>query len=540
MTIKKTGAAGRWRLGAVVAATALLLAACGGGSIDTASAPVEASLKSATLPPAASPQAASVDSQAGVAAATRTFVVVLRDDAVRASGMAASAVQPYGGTITHVYTAALNGFAASVPVNLADDFVEAMQNDPNVDFVEADQIFTTRETVQPNATWGLDRSDQRNLPLDTLYTYTATGAGVRAFIIDTGIFPGHQDFGGRVAPGFSVINDGNGTNDCNGHGTHVAGTVGGATWGIAKQVTLVPVRVLSCSGSGSTSGVIAGLDWVTANGALPAVVNMSLGGGASSALDAAIARATTRGISVAVAAGNDNGNACLGSPARAPSALTVAASDISDRRASFSNFGTCVDLFAPGVSIRSATYNSPTGSSLKSGTSMASPHVAGLAALVLQTMPTATADQVSTFIKTTATPGKIINAGSGSPNLLIYTRGTGDAPPPPPPPAGTVSVGALSGDADQVRNTWRANVTIRVRTASGDAVPGALVQGGFTVGGSSASCTTAGDGRCRITSGSIARRTASTTFRVNGISGPGLVYDPAGNVATTVRIGKND
>ncbi len=469
------------------------------------------------------------------AESTRGYIVLLRDDAVSSASVALSAVRPFGGDVTYTYSSAVNGFAVKVPASRADDFVEAMQNDPAVDLVEADQPVYTQQAVQTNAPWGLDRSDQRNLPLDTLYTYTAKGAGVRAYIIDTGIFAGHADFGGRVASGFTVINDGRGTTDCNGHGTHVAGTVGGATWGIAKAVTLVPVRVLGCTGSGSTSGVIAGIDWMTANAPLPAVANMSLGGGASSAMDAAIARATAKGIPVVVAAGNENRNACLGSPARAPSALTIGATDSQDRRASFSNYGACLDLFAPGVAIRSASYNSPTGSRLLSGTSMASPHVAGLAALVLETQPSATAEQVNAFIKSTATPGKVIDARTGSPNLLIFTRGVGEAPPPPPVDQ-VVSVADLSGAALYGRRTWEATVTIRVKNLAGEAVPGAQVQGGFSVGGASASCTTEEDGRCQITSGTLGKRTHSTLFKVSDIRGTGMTYDPSRNAASSVRI----
>jgi subtilisin family serine protease len=256
-----------------------------------------------------------------------------------------------------------------VPDDRAEAFIAAMRNDPAVIGVEEDRpMYAMADqralrpwaNVQPNPTWGLDRIDQRNLPLDRQYAYNYNGAGVHAYIIDTGIYAAHQDLAGRVTSGFTAINDGRGTGDCDGHGTHVSATVGGTTWGVAKGVQLVPVRVLDCNGSGSTSGIIAGLDWIVANARKPAVANMSLGGSTSSSLDAAVARVTASGIPVAVAAGNENANACSGSPAREPSALTVAASDSSDRRASFSSYGSCVDLFAPGVSITSAGISSPT------------------------------------------------------------------------------------------------------------------------------------------------------------------------------------
>lgn len=308
-------------------------------------------------------------------------------------------------------------FAGTVS-DLTANEVKVQGLNPRVASIEPDAPIRTTG-VQTGATWGLDRTDQRALPLSGSYGWTGTGSGVTAYVIDTGIAT-HTDLSGRVRAGYTAVADGRGTVDCNGHGTHVSGTIGGTTYGVAKSVTLVPVRVLDCNGSGTTSGVIAGLDWVVADHAagVPAVANMSLGGGTSSALDTAVQAAITDGVTVVVAAGNSNVDACTQSPARAANAVTVGATSSNDGRASFSNWGTCVDLFAPGVSITSTWYTG--GTAVLSGTSMASPHVAGAAAVLLSLSPSLTPAQVASQLASTATTGVVGSAGTGSPNRLLF------------------------------------------------------------------------------------------------------------------------
>jgi subtilisin family serine protease len=268
--------------------------------------------------------------------------------------------------------------------------------------------------------YGLDRIGQRDLPLNAAYGYTTTGAGVNAYIIDTGIRRTHTEFGGRAFAGFDAINDGRNTNDCNGHGTHVAGTVGGSSVGVAKGVRLFAVRVLSCSGSGSTSGVIAGIDWVTANHVKPAVANMSLGGGPSAALDNAVRNSIAAGVTYVIAAGNSNIDASNASPARVGEAITVGSSTRTDARSSFSNFGSVVDIFAPGSAIVSAFFTSDTALATLSGTSMAAPHVAGVAARYLQSAPAASPAQVRNEIVNNATTNRLSGIPSGTANRLLF------------------------------------------------------------------------------------------------------------------------
>jgi subtilisin family serine protease len=334
-----------------------------------------------------------------------------------APGMAETMRDLYGGRVERVFKHAINGYSA----RMTKEEALALSEDPRVAYVEEDGVATVAAT-QSNATWGIDRIDQRDLPLSGTYTYTATASSVRAYIIDTGIDAGHGQFGGRASNVYDAFG-GNG-NDCNGHGTHVAGTVGGSTYGVAKAALLRGVRVLNCSGSGSISGIVAGVDWVRANHIKPAVANMSLGGGASSSLDTAVQNLSNAGVFVAVAAGNSNANACNYSPARAAyntAIAGVAASDRNDYKASFSNYGSCVDLYAPGVSITSAWIGSgTTETNTISGTSMASPHVCGVGALYKGTYGDASSSTVHNWIINNSTTGRIKSNPSGTPNRLLF------------------------------------------------------------------------------------------------------------------------
>jgi subtilisin family serine protease len=454
------------------------------------------------------------------------YVVVFKTTVANPAVEAASAVMGFGGEIKFTYDTALKGFAVRLPSSAADAFKDAMERNPNVDRVEADITLRAFQTTQSSATWGLDRSDQRALPLSGSYTYNANGSGVRAYIVDTGILASHTDFGGRVSGGYTAIADGRGTTDCNGHGTHVAGTVGATTWGVAKAVSLVPVRVLACDGSGSLSGVIAGVDWVAKNGQKPGVLNLSLGGGASSSLDTAVANTVAAGYTVVVAAGNDSANACNYSPAREPSAITVSATASNDYRASYSNFGNCLDLFAPGSSIKSTWYSSNTATATLSGTSMAAPHVAGLAALLLQSNPAASPATVTDAVLNLSTTGAVQDAGSGSPNRLLYTLDTGSGSTEPTEPTATVvGVAQLTGSKTAVRNGWRATVNVLVTDTTGNAVGGAYVTGGFSVGGSSVACTTGSNGTCSVSTGNLSKKTSSTTYTVQNVTGSSLSFD---------------
>ena len=370
-----------------------------------------------------------------------------------------------GGRTEKRFSRAINALSVKVKHSEAG----RIRNNPKVLFVELDQPMYALDTQSPSPSWGLDRIDQRTLPLNSTFTASAKGAGVNAYIVDTGISSTHVDFTGRMSAGFSSIIDGNGTNDCNGHGTHVAGTTAGSTYGIAKSATLIPVRVLDCIGSGTTSGVIAGLDWIVGHhtAGTPAVANMSLGGGASAALDAAVQNVINDGVVMAVAAGNDGLNACNYSPARAVNAITVGSTTTADAKSTFSNTGTCVDIFAPGSSITSAWIGNTTAISTISGTSMAAPHVAGVAAVLIGRFPTSTPAQIATMLRTSATPNVVTSAGTGSPNYLLYLDPVGGpivAPPPPTPVAPSAPTGITI-------TTGSAQISVRFTAGSAGTSP---------------------------------------------------------------------
>ncbi|HEX8208782.1 MAG TPA: S8 family serine peptidase [Longimicrobium sp.] len=365
---------------------------------------------------------------AGPSAIPGRYVVVLENGVASPASVSREMVAAHGGRLHYSYETALKGFAAS----LSPAAVDQLRRNPQVKYVAEDGWVTPDETQQNNATWGLDRIDQRALPLSTTFSYTPSGNGVKVYVIDTGIRTTHTEFNGRASVGADFVGDGRNGQDCHGHGTHVAGTIAGSTYGVAKNASVVAVRVFGCTGGTATSTVIAAVDWVTANAQKPAVANMSLGGSVHAPMNDAVAASIASGVVYAVAAGNENTDACSRSPASTPTALTVASSTSTDARSSFSNWGNCVDLFAPGSSITSAWATGDAAISTISGTSMAAPHVAGVAAAYLEDHPTATPATVAQAILSSGTVGAIGDA-AGSPNTLLYSRLTPPAPPVPAP-----------------------------------------------------------------------------------------------------------
>ncbi|MET7751741.1 S8 family serine peptidase [Micromonospora sp. NPDC005367] len=492
-------------------------------------------LAAATPAPAAEPTG-TIRAAGGDTAVADSYIVVFKDTAVGRAAVGDNAdrlVGRHGGSVARTYDAALRGFEARVDAKAA----ARIAADPAVAYVEQNHTVSIAGT-QPNPpSWGLDRIDQRNLPLNSSYTYPNTASNVRAYIIDTGIRFTHNDFGGRAVSGYDAI-DGGTADDCNGHGTHVAGTVGGSAYGVAKGVQLVGVRVLNCQGSGTNAQVVAGIDWVTANAVKPAVANMSLGGSANSAIDTAVTNSINSGITYAVAAGNgdifgNRQNACNYSPARVGPAITVGATQNNDSAASFSNYGTCVDILAPGVNITSAWYTSNTATNTISGTSMASPHVAGVAALVLSAGPGLTPQQVRDSLVDNSTPNVLTNLGTGTPNRLLYVV---NGSTPPPTNDFSVSVSPTSGSTAPGGSV---TATVGTATTNGSAQSVSLSASGLpsgatasfspstvTSGGSAtltiatAASTPAGSYPVTINgTGASATRTATYTLTVTGTSG---------------------
>ncbi|MFF9453287.1 S8 family peptidase [Streptomyces flaveolus] len=372
----------------------------------------------AAVPAQAAPAEGEVIGAGSPTAVRDSYIVTLRKDAgFKASSTTGKGlVEEYGGSVNRTFGSALNGYTATLSATEA----KRLAADPAVAAVEQNQRVSVTDTTQSSAPWGLDRIDQTSLPLSRTYTYPdSAGSGVTAYVIDTGVRITHQQISGRASYGYDAVDGDTDAADGNGHGTHVATTIAGSTYGVAKKAKIVAVRVLDNNGSGTTAGVIAGIDWVTRNHSGPSVANLSLGGGASATLDAAVRTSIASGVTYAVAAGNSNANASSYSPARVTEALTVGATTSTDARASYSNYGSALDIFAPGSSITAGWNTGDTATNTISGTSMATPHVAGAAAVYLASHASATPAQVATALVNGATTGKVTSPGSGSPNRLL-------------------------------------------------------------------------------------------------------------------------
>jgi subtilisin family serine protease len=432
-----------------------------------------------------------------------SYIVTLKEAAsprAQSAKTAGSLTSKYGGQVRAAFKHAINGFS----VTMTADQARKLAADPTVAYVQQDAVVKLADTQTPVPSWGLDRLDQQNLPLDNSYTYNTTASNVHAYIVDTGVRTTHATFGGRATWGTNTAGDGN-NSDCNGHGTHVAGTVGGSQYGVAKGVSIVAVKVLDCAGSGTTAGVVAGIDWVTANAIKPAVANMSLGGGVDTTLDNAVANSIASGVSYAIASGNSNANACNFSPARVATAITVNASNRTDARASFSNFGTCTDIFAPGQDITSSWNTNDTATNTISGTSMAAPHAAGAVALYLAANPTATPAAVHTAIVNAATNGKITSPGTGSPNKLLFT---GSSTPGTPSVANPGAQASTVGTAVSLQLSASNGTSPYTWTATGLPAGLSISSSGLISG----TPTTAGTSSVTATATDAAAKTATATF----------------------------
>ncbi|MFJ5985083.1 S8 family peptidase [Lentzea sp. NPDC092896] len=439
-----------------------------------------------------------------------SYIVSLKaDTASRAA--APGLASKYGGQVGQVWQHALNGFSVKMTAKQA----AKLAADPKVAYVQQDAEVHLLDVQQNPPSWGQDRVDQRDLPLSNSYQYDTTASNVTAYVIDTGVRTTHSTFGGRATWGTNTSGDGNNT-DCNGHGTHVGGTIAGAEYGLAKAAKVVAVKVLNCSGSGTTAGVVGGIDWVTANHVKPAVANMSLGGGADATLDAAVRRSIAAGVTYAIASGNSNTDACSTSPARVTEAITVNASTNTDARASFSNYGSCTDIYAPGQNIVSSWNTNDTATNNISGTSMATPHVAGAAALWLATHPTDSPAAVWDGLNAASTPNKITNVGANTPNKLLYTLFGGGQPGNPSvtnPGTQTSTVGTaaslqLSASGGTAPYTWSVSGLPAGLSASAS-------------GAISGTPTTAGTSSVTATVTDAANKTGTATFSwvVNAVGG---------------------